>query len=56
MAKLGKNYYRTANGDKKLNCYMIPLSKELIAQTNISEEDELKISVKDGKIIVEKQR
>lgn len=54
MSKLGKNYYRTANGDKKLNCYMIPLSKEIIAQTNITEQDELKVSVKNNKIIVEK--
>ena len=54
MSKLGKNYYRTANGDKKLNCYMIPLSKEIIAKTNITEQDELKISVKNNKIIVEK--
>ena len=55
MAKLGKNYYRTAKGEKRLNCYMIPLAKELIAKTNITDQDELKISVKDNKIIVEKQ-
>lgn len=55
MAKLGKVYYRTAKGEKKLNTYMISLSKELVAQTNISDEDELKISVKNNKIIVEKQ-
>lgn len=55
MAKLGKNYYRTAKGEKRLNCYMIPLAKELIAQTDITDQDELKISVKDNKIIVEKQ-
>lgn len=55
MSKLGKNYYRTAKGEKKLNCYMIPISKELVAQTNIKEQDELKVSVKDNKIIIEKQ-
>lgn len=55
MAKLGKNYYRTAKGEKRLNCYMIPLAKELIAKTNITDQDELKITVKDNKIIVEKQ-
>ncbi len=54
MAKLGKNYYRTAKGEKRLNCYMIPLAKELIAKTDITDQDELKISVKDNKIIVEK--
>lgn len=54
MAKLGKNFYRTAKGEKKLNCYMIPISKELVAQTNITDKDELKVSVKDNKIIIEK--
>lgn len=56
MAKLGKNYYRTAKGEKKLNCYMIPIAKEIVAKTNISELDELKISVVHGKIVVEKEK
>lgn len=56
MAKLGKNSYRTAKGEKKLNCYLIPLSKEIVAKTNITEQDELKITVKDNKIIVEADR
>lgn len=55
MAKLGKNYYRTANGEKRLNCFMIPIAKEIVLQTNITDKDELKISVKDNKIIVEKR-
>lgn len=55
MAKLGKNSYRTAKGEKKLNCYMVPLTKELVAQTNITESDELKITTKDNKIIIEKE-
>lgn len=56
MGKLGKNSYRTRNGEVKLNCYMIALSKEIIAQTDITEKDELKITVKDNKIIVEKEK
>lgn len=55
MAKLGKNYYRTARGEKRLNCYMVPIAKEIIAQTNINERDELKISVYQNKIVIEKR-
>ena len=55
MAKLGKNYYRTAKGEKRLNCYMIPIKKELVTRTNITDQDELKISVNNNKIIVEKK-
>lgn len=54
MAKLGKNSYWTSKGEKKLNCYMVPVSKEIVAQTNITEKDELKITAKDNKIIVER--
>ena len=55
MAKLGKNQYRTASGEIKLNCYYVAISKEIIAKTNISENDNLKITVKDNKIIIEKE-
>lgn len=56
MAKLGRNSYRTAKGEKKLNCYMVPISKEIVAQTNITESDELKVSAENNKIIIEKEK
>lgn len=55
MPKLAKNYYRTAKGEKKLNCYCVNLSKEIVNKTNIKEEDNIKVSVKDNKIIIEKE-
>ena len=56
MAKLGRNTYRTAKGETRLNCYMVPIKKELIAKTDITENDELKISVIHGKIVIEKEK
>ena len=55
MAKLGKNQYKTMKGEVKLNCYYVALSKEIVGKTNITDKDELKITVKDNKIIIEKE-
>lgn len=55
MTKLAKNYYRTAKGEKKLNCFSVNIPKELVNKTNIKEEDNIKVSVKGNKIIIEKE-
>lgn len=54
MPKLAKNYYYGKDGERKVNCYLVNISKELINQTNITESSEIKIYVKDNKIIIEK--
>lgn len=54
MQKLKKQRYITKKQGVKINCYYVNLSKELVKQTNITEEDELKITVKNNKIIIEK--
>lgn len=54
MPKLAKNMWTNSKGERKVNCYLINLSKEIVSQTNINEEDEVKIYVKDNKIIIEK--
>lgn len=54
MPKLAKQYYLNAKGEKKINCYKINISKELLKQTNIKENDPVKIYSKDNKIIIEK--
>lgn len=56
MPKLAKNTYITSKGEKKLNCYHIPIKKELVAKTDISEQDELNIYAENNKIIVEKKK
>lgn len=52
--KLIKQKYYNAKGESKINCYMIKISKAIIEQSNIKDTDEIKISVKDGKIVIER--
>ena len=53
MPKLAKNMYTTAKGERKLNCYVVNIPKEVVEKTNLKDAD-LKISSKDNKIIIEK--
>lgn len=54
MARLNKQNYITSKGERKINCYHITISKELLSKTNIKDDDELVIYTKDNKIIIEK--
>lgn len=53
MSKLAKQYYLNAKGEKKVNCYKLNLSKQLVDKTDL-ENKEIKISTKDNKIIIER--
>lgn len=55
MPKLAKNYYYGKNGERKVNCYFVNISKELLSKTNIKEEDNIKIYTNGSKIIIEKE-
>mgnify|MGYP003420285485 CR=1 FL=1 len=53
MPKLAKNMYRSVKtGEKKLNCYMVHIPKEIVKNTNITESSEIKVYSKDNKIIM----
>lgn len=54
MPKLAKNYYYGKNGERKVNCYIVNISKELLNKTDIKDTDTVNIITKDGKIIIEK--
>lgn len=54
MPKLVKNYYYDRSGNKKLNCYLTHISKNVVNESEIRENDNLKIYAKEGKIIIEK--
>ena len=54
MPKLAKQYYLNAKGEKKVNCYKVNISKELLKLTHIKENDDIKIYVQNGKIIIDK--
>ncbi len=51
--KLNKVYYYKKN-KREVNCYVARISKELLKQTNIKEDDEIKITSQQDKIIIEK--
>lgn len=54
MAKLGKNNYITSKGEKKINCYVVNIPKEVVNKTDLSDK-ELKIYAENGKIIIDKK-
>lgn len=54
MARLSKNYYRTAKGEKKLNCYGLKISKEIVNKAEL-EDKQINVYVKGKKIIIEEK-
>ena len=54
MPKLAKNMYTTAKGERKLNCYVVSIPKEVVDKTNIKDK-QLNIYASDNKIIIEKK-
>lgn len=54
MAKLGKNNYNTAKGEKKLNCYIVNIPKEVVNKTDLVDK-ELSIYAENNKIIIDKK-
>ena len=50
MSKLKKMYYYTSKGEKKLNCYYITISKELVNKAKLN--DEIQMSVENDKIVI----
>ena len=55
MPKLAKNYYRTAKGDKRINCYMVNIPKEVVKKSDIEDTDEIAIYEELGAIIIKKK-
>lgn len=54
MAKLNKMYYYTSTGEKKLNCYTIPVSKDLVEKAGLVGAD-VQLRVEGNKIIIERK-
>ena len=55
LAKLAKQYYTTANGERKLNCYILTIPKAVIEKTDITENDELVVIEETGEIKITKK-
>lgn len=56
MPKLAKQMYYNAKGEKKINCYNLNIPKSIVSQTDIKDNDNVKIYVENKKIIIEKQQ
>ena len=56
MTKLAKQMYYNAKGEHKINCYKINIPKTIVKQTDFKDDEELKITVMDNKIIIEKAK
>lgn len=54
MAKLNKMYYYTSKGEKKLNCYNIPIPKALVEQAKLENVD-IKIIAENNMIIIKRK-
>ena len=54
MTKLNKMYYYTSKGEKKLNCYNIPIPKAVVEQAELENVD-IKLRVENKKIIIERK-
>lgn len=52
MAKLNKMYYYTSKHEKKLNCYYIPIPKELVEKAQLENID-LQLKAENKKITIE---
>ena len=52
MAKLNPMYYYTSKGEKKLNCYNIPIPKELVEKTKLKDKN-IEVVIEKGKIILQ---
>jgi len=55
VSKLNKQVYYNSKGEKKINCYHIIVSKEVVAKAGINEDDEIEVKAVDKKIVVEKK-
>lgn len=54
MAKLTKQMYYKADGSRRINCYKVAISKEIVKQADIHDDDEIKVYAEENKIIIEK--
>ena len=56
MAKLCKNYYRTAKGERRVNSFMWAIPKKIVQEANIDIDKEIHVHAEDGKIILEQDK
>lgn len=55
MAKLTKQKYTTAKGERKVNCYLAMIPKKVLEESDIQEDDEIIVYEHLGKIIIQQK-
>lgn len=56
MARLGKQMYFNAKGEKKVNCYKVNIPKEVVEKSGIKETENIKTRAENGRIIIEREK
>lgn len=54
MAKFTPTHYYTSKGEKKVNCFIIPVPKDLVEKANLIGID-IQVKVEGNKIILERK-
>ena len=55
MAKLVKQHYYTAKGEKKVFSYIATISKKILNESDINEDDEIVVTTQNGNILIQKK-
>lgn len=55
MPKLAKQKYTTAKGERKVFSYLAPISKKVLKQSDINEDDEIAVYEWYGDIVITKR-
>ena len=55
MAKLIKKSYFTSKGERKINNFMVSISKKIVEKSKINVEKNIKITAGNKKIIIENE-
>lgn len=52
MAKIVKQKFTNAKGERKIYSYLIPVSKILIEASKINPDKEISIKIENGKLVI----
>ena len=55
MPKLAKQMYTTAKGERKLNCYVIAIPKQIAHESGFNGDEDITIKTGKDQIIIEKR-
>ena len=54
MTKLAKQYWINAKGERKVNCYKLTISREIVEKLGLQDK-EIILKIIDNKLVLDKQ-